>query len=66
MRDKRLYWRDLSQADLLTGWKVDIDFDFKVEVGCSAGVEVTKEDGAKIKEGLYDLNRSLLHDLKRI
>ena len=30
----------------------------KVEVGCCAGVEVTKEDDAKIKEGLYDLNRS--------
>ena len=31
---------------------------FKVEVWCSAGVEVTKEDGVKNKEGLYDLNRS--------
>ena len=38
---------------------------FKV-LRLSAGVEVTKEDGAKIKEGLSDLNRSYLHDLKRI
>ena len=30
---------------------------FKV-LRLSAGVEATKEDGAKIKEGLYDLNRS--------
>ena len=30
----------------------------KVEVGCTAGVEVTKEDDATIKEGLSDLNRS--------
>ena len=30
----------------------------KVEVGCCAGVEVTKEDDAKIKEGLSDLKRS--------
>ena len=51
MRDKRLYWRDMDRRLILI-------LISKVEVGCCAGVEVTKEDDAKIKEGLSDLNRS--------